>query len=314
MENFLFTVNAVLPLFVLMGVGCLCRRQGLIEEKHIHFINRLSFRVLFPCTAFVSAYSSVLSIEAMRLIGYSLAVYVASFFLLYAIIPHFVKDRQQACVVIHASFRSNIVLFGVSMAYNLFGETGAGPAVLTVATMVPFGNTLSVLLLKLYSGEKGDPIRPLDIARSVVTHPLIIGAVLGICLSMLHLTLPPVILEPIRDLAGSSSPIAMLALGARLNFHSAAAHRNLIAAACLVKLVLLPLAALGIGWMLGFRQYDLGAILIDFAMPAAATVAIMADSEGGDAALAGEIVVFSTAFSCFTLFAWVFFMKSAGLF
>ena len=78
--------------------------------------------------------------------------------------------------------------------------------------------------------------------------------------------------------------------------------------------MLLPLAALGIGWMLGFRQYDLGAILIDFAMPAAATVAIMADSEGGDAALAGEIVVFSTAFSCFTLFAWVFFMKSAGLF
>ena len=49
-------------------------------------------------------------------------------------------------------------------------------------------------------------------------------------------------------------------------------------------------------------------------MPTASVVAIMADSEGGDAALAGEMVVFTSAFSCFTLFAGVYLMRSIGLF
>ena len=54
MENFLFTVNAVLPLFVIIAAGWLCRRKRLIVEDNIRFINRLCFRVLFPCIGFSS--------------------------------------------------------------------------------------------------------------------------------------------------------------------------------------------------------------------------------------------------------------------
>ena len=61
MENFLFTVNAVLPLFVIIAAGWLCRRKRLIVEDNIRFINRLCFRVLFPCIGFCSGYSSTLS-------------------------------------------------------------------------------------------------------------------------------------------------------------------------------------------------------------------------------------------------------------
>ena len=43
MENFLFTVNAVLPLFVIIAAGWLCRRKRLIVEDNIRFINRLCF-------------------------------------------------------------------------------------------------------------------------------------------------------------------------------------------------------------------------------------------------------------------------------
>lgn len=34
MENFLFTVNAVLPLFVIIAAGWLCRRKRLIVEDN----------------------------------------------------------------------------------------------------------------------------------------------------------------------------------------------------------------------------------------------------------------------------------------
>lgn len=314
MENFLFTVNAVLPLFVIIAAGWLCQRKRLIVEDNIRFINRLCFRVLFPCIGFSSGYSSTLSFSDFRLIGFSLGAYAASFAILLLAVPHFVRSREQACVVIHAGFRSNIVLFGIGMAYNLFGEAGAGPSILTVATMVPLGNVMSVLLMKIYDRGEGEPVNAASVIRSVATHPLIIAALLGILCSLSGVVLPTIIIEPIRDLAGAAAPIAMLGLGARLNFRSAAEHRRLLAAGCVIKLILLPAAAVAAGWLLGFRQYELGAVFIDFAMPTASVVAIMADSEGGDAALAGEMVVFTSAFSCFTLFAGVYLMRSIGLF
>lgn len=166
MENFLFTVNAVLPLFVIIAAGWLCRRKRLIVEDNIRFINRLCFRVLFPCIGFSSGYSSTLSFSDLRLIGFSLGAYAASFAILLLAVPHFVRSREQACVVIHAGFRSNIVLFGIGMAYNLFGEAGAGPSILTVATMVPLGNVMSVLLMKIYDRGEGEPVNAASVIRS----------------------------------------------------------------------------------------------------------------------------------------------------
>ena len=192
--------------------------------------------------------------------------------------------------------------FGISLApaiLTLFGVCGV--RIFWIKAIFPMHRTFQSILLAY----------PISLATTTV---LIIAALLGILCSLSGVVLPTIIIEPIRDLAGAAAPIAMLGLGARLNFRSAAEHRRLLAAGCVIKLILLPAAVVAAGWLLGFRRYELGAIFIDFAMPTASVVAIMADSEGGDAALAGEMVVFTSAFSCFTIFAGVYLMRSIGLF
>lgn len=84
---------------------------------------------------------------------------------------------------------------------------------------------MSVLLMKIYDRGEGEPVNAASVIRSVATHPLIIAALLGILCSLSGVVLPTIIIEPIRDLAGAAAPIAMLGLGARLNFRSAAEHR-----------------------------------------------------------------------------------------
>ena len=59
------------------------------------------------------------------------------------------------------------------------------------------------------------------------------------------------------------------------------------------------------------RKQLLGAI---FASPCAVVSFAMAQQMGGDADLAGNCVVFTSALSCFTIFCWILLFKTLGIF
>ena len=48
MTNLIVTTNIVLPIFLVMAVGFIARRIGLIDEKTVSGCNRLVFRVFLP--------------------------------------------------------------------------------------------------------------------------------------------------------------------------------------------------------------------------------------------------------------------------
>ena len=66
--------------------------------------------------------------------------------------------------------------------------------------------------------------------------------------------------------------------------------------------------------LLGFRGAVFVTLIAIFATPCAVASYAMAQQMGADAALAGNCVVFTSALSAFTMFAWVFVTKALGLF
>ena len=66
--------------------------------------------------------------------------------------------------------------------------------------------------------------------------------------------------------------------------------------------------------LLGFRDVELVTLIAIFASPSAVSSFPMAQQMDSDAELAGDAVVFSSMFSCFTIFLWIFAAKSLGLF
>ena len=52
MENLVFSLNATLPIFLLMVIGYVFRKIGLIDEKAAAFMNKFVFKVALPVLLF----------------------------------------------------------------------------------------------------------------------------------------------------------------------------------------------------------------------------------------------------------------------
>lgn len=315
MENFLFTFNAVVPLFVTAGLGGLVRKWGWLSPEAVRQLNTLCFRLLIPCSLFNAAAGSDFGENfSPPLVGYAVFSYVAATALLWVLVPRFVKRRGQAGSVIHGAYRSNTILFGIPLAVNLFGEAGAVPMALLVTALIPLFNVMGVVVLSFFSETNAGRPAAGRILRDIATNPLIIAACLGLTVSMAQIELPVIVSRPVADLAACGTPMAMLALGAQFNPSSALRHLRLSLPAVFVKLVALPLAVTAGGILLGLRGVELGAIFVVHAAPSAATSAMMAQSMGCDGELGGEIILISTFLSVFTIFSGVLICRSLGLF
>ncbi len=64
----------------------------------------------------------------------------------------------------------------------------------------------------------------------------------------------------------------------------------------------------------GFRGIAFVTLIAMFAAPTAVSSITMAQSMDSDGQLAGNCVVISTAFACFTMFLWIFLFKNLGMF
>ena len=180
-----------------------------------------------------------------------------------------------------------------------------------VAVVVPLFNVLAVIVLETYRGGKADARQ---IVRKILTNPLIIGSVLGLVLLLTRLEayIPAVVQTAVNDLGKVATPLALFLLGASIDFSKTGAHLRQLAVCVAGKLIVFPVAAVAVAALLGFRNVELASVLIIFGAPAAVNSAVMAQQMGGDADLATEAVVFSTAFSAFTVFLFVFALKSLG--
>ena len=79
-------------------------------------------------------------------------------------------------------------------------------------------------------------------------------------------------------------------------------------------LVAMSASLAGLGALLGFRGVAFVSLIGIFASPTAVNSFTMAQQMGGDAELAGDIVVTTSAASILTMFFWIFLFKSLGMF
>ena len=80
------------------------------------------------------------------------------------------------------------------------------------------------------------------------------------------------------------------------------------------RLVVVPAIGLAAGIFMGFRGVALVTLIAIFASPTAVSSFPMAQEMDSDYELAGDAVVFSSAAACFTMFLWIFALKSMGMF
>lgn len=113
--------------------------------------------------------------------------------------------------MIQAIYRSNFIIMGAPLIANLFNTDKIPLTALLLAVVVPFYNVSSVIILEIF---RGNDISAKKIFSGIAHNPLLRSALLGLILSILHITLPTVIEKPISEIAKAASPLALIILGA----------------------------------------------------------------------------------------------------
>lgn len=311
-SNFIVALEAVLPIFIIMAVGMLIRRRGLVDERDVKKLNKVAFTVFFPVLMFSNLYGKDISgsIDG-RLIVFGVAAVLLVYGLAFAFVLRITQDPKKRGAMIQAIYRSNFMIMGIPVVANIFGaENMVLPSVM-VTIIVPLYNVLAVITLEIFRGGRPDM---LHILWQMAKNPLILGALAGVAAVMLDLHLPVALEKTVSSMAGVATPLAILTLGAFFDFGSIVKRQRDIVICVIGRLLVVPAIGLAAGIMLGFRDMALVTLIAIFASPCAVAGFPMAQEMDSDVELAGDAIVFSSLFAGFTMFFWIFVTKSLGLF
>lgn len=318
-ESFIYSINAVVPIFILVILGYFIRRTGFLSDAFITGADRIVFHIALPALLFTDIVSAVEESGTGADPGFTffctggiLAVFLAAL----AVVPLAVKGNPQRGSMIQASFRSNFAILGVPLAQNMFGDAGVRKIALVMPFCIALFNALAVIAFSVFApeGKKLPPSKIAgNIAVSIAKNPLVISIIAAVLVSFLPFSLPKIVIKPLGYLGDLTLPLALISLGANFRFSDLRGGMVLSLAASAVKVIAVPAAAVAAAIALGFRGVELGVILVLFGGPSAVSGYIMAKNMGGDHALTGQITLMTTFACMFTLFGGVFALKLTGL-
>jgi len=316
MADFMFSLEAVIPLFAAVFLGYFLRLKNFLSDKFLSEANRLVFKVVLPLTIFYNIISNDFAGALdIKLIGFAVGGVVAVFLLALLLVPVIIKENAQRGVAVQCIFRSNFLLFGLPLAQNIFGDNGTLAVSMLIAIIVPIFNALAVIGLSIYSPKnRANGIAWKRILLDIIKNPLIIASICGFLVSFLPFELPNFVLKSVDDVSAMATPLALLALGGTFRFESARKNIKPILIAVLGRILVVPGVMLALAAFCGISGPQLGALLSLFASPVAVSSYVMAVNAEGDGQLAAHLVVFTTIGSAFTIFGFIYLFKAIGLF
>ncbi len=348
MENLIFSLDATIPIFLVMVLGMFLRKLGLLEEKVNSALNRLVFKVFLPVLLFndlsqqdfASAWNGkfVLFCALVTLASIALAA------LMSRLVCHSRPERGE---FIHVSYRSSAAILGMAFIQNIYGEGNTGMAPLMILGSVPLYNAFAVLVLLLTAEDKeeekgagadaerertagtggneadspqhggrrkrsGHPLLARTL-KGIVTNPIIIGIAVGLIWSVLAIPQPQIMQSTLHYIGQLATPLGLLAMGASFEFRKAKGELKPSIAAAFNKLILFCGLFLPLAVRLGFRGQEIVALLVMMGSATTVTSYIMARNMGHEGTLTSNTVMITTLGCSVTLTFWLWLVKTLGV-
>ena len=314
MEAVRYALQAVLPVALLLLLGCLMRKRGLVSEHFAAEGDHLCMRLLFPVLLFRSISQGELALDScLRSIAFAYGIIAVSLLAGILLIPRLVRDRNQIAVVIQSLYRGNFTLYGIPFSQLLGGSGAAAAASAIAAATLPVLNISAVVMYAWYAGRERR--NWVQLLKGILKNPILWGVFLGLAFRPFHAALPGPLESLTASLAAMASPLAFLTLGTKLyGGRVPAEQRKLTGAVVLYKLLIMPVLVLPVAiWGFGLRGPELIPVFLFAAAPSAITTYQLAGEYGADDLLAGSIVTISTLVSSVTLCVFVAVLKNLSV-
>ena len=315
MENFIYSVDATFPIFLVMVIGYILKQIGMLNDNFVTVANRFNFKVTLPFMLFRDISGvDIRAVFDIRYVLFCALVSTACFWIIWGGVKLFLKDQSMRGAFVQASFRSSAAVMGLAFIQNMYGSSAMGP--LMIVSAVPLYNIFSVIVLTFEGARSGevDPKQKIKAACiNIAKNPIILGILAGLIVGLLGIDFPVIVDKTVNSVAQMATPLALITIGAGFEGRKALAKIRPTIAASMIKLVIQPLIFLPVAAWMGFRGEQMIAILIRLAPPTTPSCYIMAKNMDNDGVLTASVIVMTTLLAAFTLTGWIFILKTVGL-
>lgn len=300
----LVIASKVLSIFILMLVGFVIYKAGVLGDDAFKPITSLLMSVTCPCLIVSSLYSKEVS-KSMLGETISVLVCVMLFYLISSALTYlFVRitklgEREDIGVYIAAVAATNSGFMGFPIVKSLYGNDMLYLMVMGNMMLNVYLMWMEPSILTIGTDAKASAK---DMIRTLRT-PLVLSIILGIVLMLLHIRPTGVIDEAVVMIGEVTIPISMIMVGMRLgavNFKEIISRDNIIIS--LFAMIVVPALILLMIHPIGFITDNVKVIVVmTAALPTAVLAAIITEQYGKNSVLMSELVSLTTLMSVGTI-------------
>lgn len=310
MDNFLYSVNATLPIFLVMILGKGLFKLGIINETFTKVADKYVYYVALPALVFKDLTgNNIRDIFNGNYVAFCFLVTLVIILSIWGLTELFMKDESQKGAFIQGAYRSSAAILGLAFVENMYSNAGMAP--LMIVGAVPLFNIFAVIILNIKGNQK-DAITFKKTALYVLMNPILLSILISLPFAFLDVHLPFFFTKSVQYVANTASPLALISIGATFEGKKAIKKIKPTMIAAFIKLFLLCGLFLPLAVYCGYRNQDLIGILIMLGSPTTVSCYVMAKNTNNDGILTSSIIVVTTFLSSISLTFWIFLLKSMG--
>ncbi len=294
-------LTGLAPSFLMVALGGLIRAR--LSDSAWQGLDKLNFEILFPALLFVAASQRPIAVSDVLQIGPAVwAILIVAMLLGWLARPLGPPRFLDFAGAWQTTWRFNSAI--ALVASQTIAPGTLGEMAVAIGMAVPVANMLAVIVL-----SRGGSLGFVQTVLKVVLNPFLLASVLGVTVGLTGITIPAPVLAPLDMVAAAAIPIALISIGATMNWSALAKVDRFSGYVCLTQLVLVPGVTL-LGCLIIGGTSELAPVLVLFAaLPTASAAHILASGFGADRQLVATLIAQSTLLSAVTLPFWILGLK-----
>jgi predicted permease len=302
-------LKTTLPLFLLIGLGFLARKAHLMKQGDERTLSAYVYFFALPSLFFINLAETRFDRIIATFVGAGILPVVVVFLLLTLLFFLFRFSKDTYFLLVIGSVFGSHAFFGIPFVMFAFPTAeGERLATLSSGTISIVSVIISISVLEIYSLSREN--RPSafkavqHVALRLTRNPLVISIALGAFVSFLGVPIPFAISKPLHMLGGTTATVAIFMLGV---FFYGRRYKQLTLAfgISLLRMILVPLIALGTVTFLGLKSLESSVVVLMSAMPMAISMVVLSERYQFHQELIASVILVSSILGGLYLNGWL---------
>jgi predicted permease len=270
-------LRTVIPIFLLMGLGFLSRKIGILKAGDERILSAYVYYFALPALFFVDLAETTFNEENVRFIAAGVTpilIVVAIYLILYYTI-RFSKDTLYLLIL--STVFGSLAFFGIPFVMFAFPGEGEALATLAASSISVVSVSTSIIVLELYRLEESSLRKGLRIVTAKLSrNPLIMSILLGVFVSLVGVKIPDYFSIPLHMLGSTTATVAIFMLGVFLYGRQYANVADAFKLS-LLRIVFLPLIAFELASFFGLPKMSIATLVVMHSVPVAVSMIVLSE-------------------------------------